>query len=513
MQSLKARTFTAFPAGRRAVGPTVALPTVLLATVLLATVLFGTVLFGTVLFGTVDGSIGISRAGASSGGKAAYAGAAVLSKPSPVGHIIEPVTANPSDLAANGYVEQEYFASGTATAFKPVSTPADGKWSVAPATTSPYRTRILVRRPKSAARFNGTVVVEWMNVSEGESAPDWDYLNPELMSNGYAYVAASAQAQAVNGGTAILGSASKGLVGGEPDRYGTLHHPGDQYALDMYAQIARAVRADASSVLGPLHPAHMVGVGESQSAFYLTTFADAVQPLTHTFDGIFIHSRDGSGAPLNGKLATGQVAGALHIRTDLSVPVFMFETQTDLVELGYAAAQQPNTARIRTWEVAGTSHADAFIVGPAASLLGCTSPVNTGPQHNVVQAAFAAFVKWVLKGTPPPAPAPFRLTGVKPPVLAVDKYGNVIGGVRTPAVDVPVSTLTGAAPAGSSVICSLFGSTTPFTAPMLVSLYQSKDHYLALYQASLHKAIAQGFLLRADEPALLAQAGQVQFPA
>jgi hypothetical protein len=44
-------------------------------------------------------------------------------------------------------------------------------------------------------------------------------------------------------------------------------------------------------------------------------------------------------------------------------------------------------------------------------------------------------------------------------------------------------------------------------------LYQSKDHYLALYQASLHKAIAQGFLLRADEPALLAQAGQVQFPA
>jgi alpha/beta hydrolase family protein len=48
----------------------------------------------------------------------------------------------------------------------------------------------------------------------------------------------------------------------------------------------------------------------------------------------------------------------VRIRTDLDVPVFMFETQTDLAVLGYAPAQQPNTARIRTWEVAGTSPAD-----------------------------------------------------------------------------------------------------------------------------------------------------------
>ena len=46
------------------------------------------------------------------------------------------------------------------------------------------RTRILVRRPSNPAKFSGTVVVEWMNESEGESAPDWDYLNPELMDAG-----------------------------------------------------------------------------------------------------------------------------------------------------------------------------------------------------------------------------------------------------------------------------------------------------------------------------------------
>ena len=122
----------------------------------------------------------------------------------------------------------------------------------------------------------------------------------------------------------------------------------------------------------------------------------------------------------------------------------MSQTQTDLIELGYAPARQPNTAKIRTWEIAGTAHADAYTVGAAASILGCTTPVNSGPQHNVVQAAFTAFDKWVDNGTPPPSPPPFKLSSTEPPTLALDAHGNVIGGVRTPAVDVPVSTLSGA---------------------------------------------------------------------
>jgi Alpha/beta hydrolase domain len=466
---------------------------------------------GSVLIGTVGASVGAAPAGASQASNAAYAAAAVFSNPPATGSIIEPESAQATDLGPNGYVENEYFASGTATAFNPVSTPANGKWSIKPATTAAYKTRILVRRPKSAAAFNGTVVVEWMNVSAGESAPDWTYLNPKLMKDGYAYVAVSTQAQAVDGGTALLGSASSGLAGSDPARYGTLHHPGDQYSLDMFAQIARAVRANTFSVLGPLRPKRMVAVGESQSAFYLTTFADAIQPLTHSFDGIFIHSRGGSSAPLNGAVSPGAISGALHIRTDLSVPVFMFETQTDLIELGYAPAQQPNTARIRTWEVAGTSHADNYIVGGAAASLGCTSPINSGPQHIVAQAAFTAFMKWVTNGTPPPSPAPFKLSSTNPAVLALDKNGNVIGGVRTPAVDVPVSTLSGAAPAGSSTLCSLFGSTTPFTTAQLTSLYQTNAHYLTLYKANLNKAVAKKYVLPADRAALLAQAAQVQF--
>ena len=202
----------------------------------------------------------------------------------------------------------------------------------------------------------------------------------------------------------------------------------------------------------------------------------------------------------------------LWVRTDLDVPTFIFETQTDLFTLGYAVAQQPDTDRIRTWEVAGTSHADTYEVGGAVGILGCKTTINDGPQHEVAQAAFAALSRWVDDGTPPPSPAPFRLATTSPPKLALDAHGNVIGGVRTPAVDVPVSTLSGAAPKGSSTLCSLFGQTTPFSPTTLTRLYKTKSHYLAEYTASLDKAIGEGYILPADRAELLAQAQQVAFP-
>ncbi|HVT41781.1 MAG TPA: alpha/beta hydrolase domain-containing protein [Acidimicrobiales bacterium] len=463
-------------------------------------------------------AVGAPAAGAGAAGAGVYNEAATFTGPVTTGHLIEPLSAEPSGLAAHDYVEQEFFASGTAHAFKALSDPADGKWTITPTTSAPYTTRVIVRRPANPARFSGTVVVEWMNVSAGESAPDWDYFNPALMDAGDAYIGVSAQALAVNGGAPLLGgiagTAQGGLVQQEPDRYGTLHHPGDQYALDMFDQIGLGVRSTHSSLLGPLKPRHVVATGESQSAFYLTTFADALQPRSHAFDGIFIHSRGGSGASLAGtSIASSSGPSDLRIRTDLHEPVFMFETQTDLIQLGYAPAQQPNTSDIRTWEIAGTSHADNYLVGPAAGILGCTTPVNSGPQHVVAQAAFTSFIRWVVHGTPPPSPAPFKLQSTHPAALALDTHGNVIGGVRTPAVDVPSSTLSGAPPAGASAICSLFGSTTVFTPQTLASLYGTKAHYLKEYSTDLDKAIKAGYLLPAERSSLMALAEQVQFPA
>jgi Alpha/beta hydrolase domain len=444
---------------------------------------------------------------------AAYGQSAHLTGPITTGHIIEPESGGSGGALPPGYVEQEFFASGQATAFRATATPADGRWTVVPSTTAPYQTRIVVRRPADPKRFNGTVVVEWLNVSAGESSPDWDYLNPALTAAGFAYVGVSAQALGVVGGRSLLGTGSSpgGLVRAEPARYGSLHHPGDGYSYDIFAQVGRALRdTGAATALGRLQPRHIVAVGESQSAYFLTTFANAVQPLTRTFDGLFIHSRGGSGAPIDGSTIASQISGAQQIRTDLDVPVFMFETETDLTVLGYAAAAQPDTSLIRTWEVPGTAHADTYIVGSYAAQLGCTKPINNGPQHEVVQAAFTAFSHWVSTGTAPPAPPPITLASRDPVRLATDANGNVLGGVRTPAVDVPVSTLSGVPAAGSSVICSLFGSSLAFTPAHLAAVYGNQAGYLTRFDAGLNRAVKAGYILPADQAGLTAAAHQVR---
>src|SRR5208282_2253677 len=124
--------------------------------------------------------------------------------------------------------------------------------------------RIVVRRPSDPAKFNGTVVVEWLNVASGyEAAPDWTYMGEELVRAGYAWVGVSAQKLGVEGGPGLLSlpgaAGSGGLVASEPARYGSLDHPGDQYSYDIYTQVARALRfPGAVDALGPLRPARIV---------------------------------------------------------------------------------------------------------------------------------------------------------------------------------------------------------------------------------------------------------------
>ena len=57
-----------------------------------------------------------------------------------------------------------------------------------------YKTRMLVRRPADPRKFNGTVVLEWYNVTTGQDI-DFNYgaAHEYLLRNGYAIVAVSAQ--------------------------------------------------------------------------------------------------------------------------------------------------------------------------------------------------------------------------------------------------------------------------------------------------------------------------------
>jgi hypothetical protein len=450
-----------------------------------------------------------------------------LTGPITGGRTGKPFTATFVDLAMSGYVEEEYFLEGDATAYDWLNQPGeDGAWSVMPTTTAHYKTRILVRRPSDPARFNGTVLVEWLNVSGGIDAdPEFIFAHVELLRSGFAYVGVSAQAQGVMGGGFSLVAGTMPLVQWDPQRYGSLQHPGDDYSYDIFTQAARALRRHGvPNALGGLVPARLIADGESQSAFRMVTYVNAIHPVSGAFDGFFIHSRSGGGTPLTSAAGAG-IAGLFggpspaHIRGDLTVPVFQFETETDVLGLaagtmGFSAARQPDTARLRTWEVAGTAHADKYLIdsqGQAsdAGSLGCAN-VNAGPQHWVVTAALNATHAWAKDGKLPASGEPLVLADAGS-VLAQDSFGNALGGVRTAAVDVPIATYSGQGDP-SNVLCSLFGKTTPFSAAQLASLYPTHDDYVSQVTAATTKAQQAGFILSADAPLIVQEAQSAPVP-
>src|SRR6185295_5866894 len=131
---------------------------------------------------------------------------AEVAVPSIVGPITGPgapaLASTSFSLAPFGYREEEFFIAGMATGYVTEGTlSSDGKWSVSPGQTVAYETRMLVRRPTTRERFNGTVVVEWLNVSGGfDAGPDWTSTHTMLMREGFAWVGVSTQSVGINGG-------------------------------------------------------------------------------------------------------------------------------------------------------------------------------------------------------------------------------------------------------------------------------------------------------------------------
>ena len=176
------------------------------------------------------------------------------------------------DLASAGYTEQEFFISGNARAYVNSGTFGDdGIWNVSPGATAPYVTRMLVRTPTDPEKFNGTVVVEWLNVSGGvDAAPEWDYAHVELLREGYAWVGVTAQ---------FAGAAFLHIY--DSVRYASIFHPGDSWSYDIYSQTGMAILHGNPQPLGALtQRVHsLIAEGESQSASRMFTYYNAIQPV------------------------------------------------------------------------------------------------------------------------------------------------------------------------------------------------------------------------------------------
>lgn len=415
------------------------------------------------------------------------------------------------DLATKGYVEHEFRLSGVASSFAPVGPlGSDGRWRVKRASTAGYTTRYFVRRPADPAKFNGTVVVEWLNVSAGfDIEATFLQSHDEMFRRGYAYVGVSVQKRGVDA-----------LRASSADRYGILSHPGDAYSYDMFTQTARALRGGKGVVpLGGLRLRRLIAAGESQSAARMVTYINAVNPRAHAFDGFFVFSRLASAAPLNDTTASPP---APLMRADGPEPILDLQTEGDLVVLGSHTARQPDSRHFRLWEVAGGSHADEHTLSrtspPQPTTPGqlCSYRLNSNRTYLVVEAAIRALRRWVNGGSPP-AHAPRLVLGdpAATDPLVRDRFGLARGGIRLPQIDVPTAVVSGIAnpPAPGSPelfrkFCALFGRTTPLTAAQLATLYPNHRSYVEPFIEATEKLYDRGFLLGPDARALVREARQ-----
>ena len=412
----------------------------------------------------------------------------------PPGHPSRNSIYSPSaiDLSDHDYMEQEFFIEGTANRY---SNPEMADAEIIDGDHR-YRTRLVVRRPASAAAFNGVVVVEWINVTGGPDKDiDWWQSGYHFMRNGYAYVAVSAQQMGIDT-----------MREWSPERYASLDttHDGmvarDALSYDIFSAVGKAINRVGESttrgsvdLLAGLEAEIIIATGHSQSAARLAVYLNNVHPLEPVYDGVMVHG------------------GGNRIRDDQEVKIFKIMAETDMRRR--AATPQPDTETFRQWEVAGSSHVDVpfeieyakvrnlmaglSIEGVTPRDSACDLPAYSRvPFRDVMNAAFEHLVTWIRDDIAPPVAESLRVKHMMPDLeFARDEYGNVLGGIRLAEHAVPTARNTGMNSGIANRFCFLYGSHEPFDEATLDRLYPGHDAYVEAVKAVVRQNLDAGYIL------------------
>ena len=374
--------------------------------------------------------------------------------------------------------------------------------------------------------------MDWVNVTaQFENAVDTVESHDYLVREGYAFVHVSAQAA----GICCLPTSRRRP--GIPVRYGlpgtdrqVLHHPGDAYALDMFAQIAQALKSPTGiDPMGGLDVQRIIAAGQSQSAGKLDDYLHAdgrTAPGEHVIDAFLIHGRVANRAVA---ISTAANAKSTHV----------LQLNSDNEAYSNNPSANPYYAQ---WDVAGTAHS-SFWIGVHSELgqsprfaggpqvpatadddLHVGNPPYTGyatwnygeqispgqqvciaqgaqfPMHYAVNAAFDAIQRWLVDGEPPPCADPltcprFQMNGSS---LARDANKNALGGIRLAPIEHPVASYR-------STDCVLGGITVPFTEAQLLTLYPTHADYACQMRETTYQNVKDGWLLEEDAHSLLSR--------
>lgn len=456
----------------------------------------------------------------------------------------------PMDLAAAGYVEEEYFVSGAANVY---DWAADGSLSVKTA-DAPYTARILVRRPVDGSRFSGNVIVELGHAPRGIDFPlMWGWTQQYILEHGDAYVLVTMSPEAATA-----------LQRFNPARYASLSWanpnptemcaPGGSGAnanTPVTSDVEEGLRWDMISQVGALLKSGVPSrplADLSVEYVYLTTqdaghqtYIHAVQPHATLADGRPVYdghlTKSANRAARIRRCAAAPATGdPRNVTSNAGVPVIDVLQENDV--LGRLAVRRPDSDEpgdhYRLYEVPGTVHSgdtpyrwstammDDHVAGggqavtrrfsaaiaPFTLAAPLREPGRCQPSEMVSEqpllsyifhSSFANLDRWVRLGTPPPRADRMEVANAGTPEarLVVDEFGNGVGGVRTPYVDVPTATYY--ADHGANPGCrGNFGYSEPFDWARLDQVYGSYANYASRLNDALDRAVADRWLTESD---------------
>jgi Alpha/beta hydrolase domain len=469
----------------------------------------------------------------------------------------------PEPPVPHGYEESEYFVSGRANLYEYTRT---GVRIVSPCPPSaqplgcadiPYTTRMLVKRPVDSRRFSGTVVVEPLNPSSGyDIANVWDRSWPYFVRQGDIFVGWTSRYKSIGA-----------LKQFEPGRYAPLRwgqdsEVDDGITFDIAAQLGALFRLNRSgSPTHELKVRHVFESGFSQDGGFTFTQADVFNAIDRLPNGGPVYD----GYIPGGTLGPSDIDFGLTPRGALQpddprnrmqprdVPVIQINTETEEASLGRQTGlpyRRPDSDargdRYRLWEVPGASHISddlgtwatteerdlaeikrvplsaipstgcthqRFVAGAWTGVRGTVDP-NPYPFGYIADAAFADLTRWVDRGVPPPHAPPLETTASGD--VARDRFGNALGGVRTPFVDVPTATYSPSDTASHYTdlagLCILMGYGTPLSDATLRSLYGSHADYVMQVKRDSDELVRDGFWLGPDAAKVVAQAANSDIP-
>jgi hypothetical protein len=302
--------------------------------------------------------------------------------------------------------------------------------------------------------------------------------------------------------------ATVGLCGWDPERYGSLHHPGDAFSYDIFSQGARALlegSTGSTDMLGGLSPRLVIATGGSQSAMRLGSYINVAHQKDKVIDGFLLTVHWGLCPPAPDMSLVEsfdltqefKFKGSSQIRDDGDVPILVVNSESETMMV--SMVRQPDSDTFRFWEMAGTAHgggesAEAMTAVLVRDGISEGLPVvegrNTIVWDYIARAGLERLVEWIDAKSPPVVIPPITLgeSGI-----ARDDVGNALGGVRMPDVVAPLAVHAGMKSELSAA--ALMGESTPLAPERVLELYPDASAYQGVWDDAVDNLAHLGLVL------------------